>query len=834
MYSYDWDPETGGYVMNSTPLSFSKEPRPVYYRELDILGFDKHWNYEKQDDVPYMWAEANSYWYRGRKVAQTKGGSLYCAPELVLLEDPEPDHAPLRPVDIDEMVRRNHDFMQGFVQETIRNVYNTWQQYRDKVDVFYVAFSGGKDSIVTLDIVQNALPHDAFMVLFGDTQMEFPDTYDLIKSVIEKCNQLEIAFHTAKSELTPDETWQSFGPPATSNRFCCSVHKTSPQINLLRKITGKNNFTGFAFTGIRREESSSRSEYDAINDGKKHQGQYSYHAILEWNSAELFLYMYDHDLPINKAYKKGCSRAGCLVCPNSIGRNDFIKRTIYTADMDRFLNYIAKTSGKHYSDEEMKHFIDAGYWRTRRSGKELNFGEDGFDVENSHDKLIVNVFQKHISWEQWAKTVGTFIKIDDHNYQISLYNKIYKITLNPTSFGLKFTIPDLDNSKEDIQFRTLFKSVIIKSIYCIGCRVCEAECKFNCIHMENGIEIGDNCVHCHKCHEVHEHCLRYNSIRNKASEGNGMSTKKGMANYFSFGIEKTWMTIFAQNNGSKDFWLSEGNHTVANKKEDAFQNFLKDSYIIISDSELKKANIAELKEQYRLEGESEDEIKATLKKFQKYLGNRLTKTGEIILDLGIEESVAWELMLANLAYTTDFKWFVTNMQRGYRYTTEQIKYMLQDAMPNDKEGGGKSNYIYAFRTMLAKTPFGTEQILANAEIDESDALIAVTRYGYTPDPRVILYSLYKFADKCDGYYDFRLSYLMDDNEVREGISPARIFGLDRDTMQRALEGLSINYPQLIHAAFNLDLESISLKEHRKPEEKTHEQYMERILQMIFA
>ena len=31
MYSYDWDPLTGGYLLNSTPLSFSKEPRPVYY-----------------------------------------------------------------------------------------------------------------------------------------------------------------------------------------------------------------------------------------------------------------------------------------------------------------------------------------------------------------------------------------------------------------------------------------------------------------------------------------------------------------------------------------------------------------------------------------------------------------------------------------------------------------------------------------------------------------------------------------------------------------------------------------------------------------------------------
>ena len=35
MYSYDWDPSTGGYILNSTPLKFSKEPRPVYYKELD-------------------------------------------------------------------------------------------------------------------------------------------------------------------------------------------------------------------------------------------------------------------------------------------------------------------------------------------------------------------------------------------------------------------------------------------------------------------------------------------------------------------------------------------------------------------------------------------------------------------------------------------------------------------------------------------------------------------------------------------------------------------------------------------------------------------------------
>ena len=55
MYSYNWDPSTGGLLLNSSPLNFSKEPRPVYYKELDILGFDKYWNYEKNDAFPYMW-----------------------------------------------------------------------------------------------------------------------------------------------------------------------------------------------------------------------------------------------------------------------------------------------------------------------------------------------------------------------------------------------------------------------------------------------------------------------------------------------------------------------------------------------------------------------------------------------------------------------------------------------------------------------------------------------------------------------------------------------------------------------------------------------------------
>ena len=61
MYAYTYDPQTGGLLLNNSTSHFSKEPRPVYAAELDVLGFDKLWEYDKQTDRPYMWAEANNY-----------------------------------------------------------------------------------------------------------------------------------------------------------------------------------------------------------------------------------------------------------------------------------------------------------------------------------------------------------------------------------------------------------------------------------------------------------------------------------------------------------------------------------------------------------------------------------------------------------------------------------------------------------------------------------------------------------------------------------------------------------------------------------------------------
>lgn len=206
-------------------------------------------------------------------LSQRQKEEASAAPELILVEDPgAPAGQPLRFVDIPAMVEKNRDLLEKLVGDTIKKIYNTYVEYKDKVDVFYVAFSGGKDSVVALDLVQRSLPHNKIKVLFGDTQMEFPDTYDVVEKIENYCKELNIQFYRAKSNMSPQQTWKSFGPPAVTNRWCCSVHKTSPQIVLLQEITGHQGFTGMAFTGIRAEESAARSEYDDVSFGKRIEG----------------------------------------------------------------------------------------------------------------------------------------------------------------------------------------------------------------------------------------------------------------------------------------------------------------------------------------------------------------------------------------------------------------------------------------------------------------------------------------------------------------------------------------------------------------------------------
>lgn len=759
MYSYTWDEDTGGILLNSSPLEFSKEPRPVYYKELDLLGFDKHWKYEKNDLYPYMWAEANNYFYRGRLVAKTKGGSLYTAPEIIIIDKPEPNDQPLRFVDVPAMVEKNKGILEKLVQETIKKVYNTYMKYKNKVDVFYVAFSGGKDSVVTLDIVQRALPHNAFIVLFGDTGMEFPDTYNAVTKIEKECKKKKINFIKSKSDFLPSESWKIFGPPSTVTRWCCSVHKTVPQILALRKLTDKRDFTGMAFIGVRASESLSRNDYDYVSLGEKHKGQYSCNPILEWGSAELYIYIYSENIYLNEAYKKGNNRAGCLVCPNVSEKNFYFRRACYKSEVNKFIDVISDLYKESIPNKNrMKEFLSIIGWKARMNGRDLSTKIDCEELTLKNN-IVIRVKNPKTDWKEWIKTIGILLN-DKSPYRIIFKNEVFEIEVKEENNNIE-VICDSLLSKTAPLFIKLLKNVFHKAACCVKCRECEADCHNGCISMENDkLSISDKCVHCAQCHKIEKGCLVYKSL--EMPKGDSKMEKKSLNRYSTHAPKMEWIKQYFD---YKDEFKEK--NKLGSQMFTFFKRFLKDSELLVN--------------------------------------NYFSDFAKKIEFIGLNKLESWGLMLTNLSYTPQICWFIKNVNMNETALREYIVFTLEESGANNRA----ANDIFRSLIRFIELPFS--EVGMGTLNKENGKVNSITRTPWRkPNSLVILYSLYKFAEACDGYYQFTLTRLLDHDIESNGVSPTQIFGIERDKMQKILTGLDMNYHDFISASFTLNLDTITL------------------------
>lgn len=195
-----------------------------------------------------------------------------------------------------------------------------------------IACSFGKNSMIVLHMIHQLKPD--IQVLFNNTLVEYPDTYQFKREMVKKWNLNIIETKPVKSFWWVVE---NYGFPLFSrkghrdpSKNCCRYLKEYPVARVLRKYK-----FDLYFTGLTRHESRLR-EFSAKKYGNyfysKTQNHWKCHPIQDWTEQDVWNYHEKHSLPHNSFYDKEpvngfVARTGCWCCtiPIKYGKIEFLR-----------------------------------------------------------------------------------------------------------------------------------------------------------------------------------------------------------------------------------------------------------------------------------------------------------------------------------------------------------------------------------------------------------------------------------------------------------------------------------------------------------------------------
>ncbi len=375
-----------------------------------------------------------------------------------------------------------------------------------------VAFSGGKDSLATYLVVENALEKSP-PLLFMDTGIELPETIEHIEDFAQS-RKVKII-----GQRAGDRFWESvdtFGPPARDFRWCCKVLKLGPAATSIADEMGGESLS---FMGQRKLESFQRSIEPRVTENPWVPGQTSANPIQNWNALEVWLYIFQKKEVFNPMYNRGYHRMGCYLCPSSpLAELESLRET--HPDLHKqWESKMQEWAEKYGFPDE---WVNMGFWRW----KNLPTGQ--MELVN---KLDLNIEPERTSPSQSLNLVvtkgispcvksgfsleGAFSSGIDLNRVSKVFPIIGKTRLSEELGALRTTAGENnialfssgsvvvrgEDERSVERLTNKMERALKRALFCQACGSCVPQCEHGALNLDEGkISVDEEkCTNCLKC-----------------------------------------------------------------------------------------------------------------------------------------------------------------------------------------------------------------------------------------------------------------------------------------------------------------------------------------------
>lgn len=238
---------------------------------------------------------------------------------------------------------------------------------------YIVGFSGGKDSLVLLDIVRRS--GVKFVAHYSVTSNDPPENVYYIRK-----NFPEVKF--LHHERNFFRLMEVKGLPTIFHRYCCEK---------LKENVGAGSVV---LTGVRAAESAKRAKYPELNiysRRKEHadrtqvrtldsvienehkcikgKDKVMLYPILKWEEKDVWQYILSNNLPVNPCYEK-VGRVGCMFCPFARREELEMYEKMYPKFKDLFIRSLSvylekRTEPDVYGLKTPEDYYD--WWKSKKT-----------------------------------------------------------------------------------------------------------------------------------------------------------------------------------------------------------------------------------------------------------------------------------------------------------------------------------------------------------------------------------------------------------------------------------------------------------------------------------